>query len=209
MVSQMRSKAAQFVDAMNENCAGQFLIDPARELRKTDGSKEDLQGERAIACGALGGFSGFLNKEFRVHDYFLGRHNCKIFLRDYFTIPDRAKNENPIFKAGYQDIDTDKYRSKVDGNWQIIPIVEEVDYTFPQFAFSSGSNWPVQNWEAISQYSGVLKKRVQALILNLVKYKPVHKFFLWIGTRILLRGMITKAMLATIKDELNRWQLLK
>lgn len=209
MVSQMRSKAAQVVDAMNESCAGQFLIDPTRELRKTDGTKADFQGERAIACGALGGFSGFLNKEFRVHDYFLGRHNCKIFLRDYFTVPDHAKDENPIFKAGYQGIDTAKYRSEVDGNWQIIPIVGEVDYSFPQFAFSSGSNWPVQNWEAVSKYSGVLKKRVQALILNLVKYKAVHKFFLWIGTRILLRGMITKAMLATIKDELNRWQLLK
>lgn len=209
MISQMRSKAAQVVDAMNESCAGQYLIDPSREFRKADGTKVPIQGERAIACGALGGFSGFLNKEFRVHDYFLGRHNCKIFLRDYFTIPDSAKNENPIFKAGYEGIDSAKYRSQVDHNWQIIPIVGEVDYTFPQLTFSSGSNWPVLNWSAISEFNGALKKRIQAIILNLVKYKPVHKFLLWIGTRILLRGMIARAVLGAIKDELNRWQLLK
>lgn len=209
MISQMRSKAAQVVDAMNENCAGQYLIDPSREFRKADGTKIHVQGEKAIASSALGGFSGFLNKEFRVHDYFLGRYNCKIFLRDYFTIPDSAKNENPIFKAGYEGIDADKYRSQVDRNWQIIPIVDDVDYTFPQLTFSSGSNWPVLNWAVISKFNSALKRRVQAIILNLVKYKPVHKFFLWIGTRILLRGMIAKAVLGTIKDELNRWQLLK
>ncbi|QNK63890.1 patatin-like phospholipase family protein [Pedobacter sp. PAMC26386] len=209
MLSQMRAKAAQVVDAMNLNCAGQYLIDPSREFRKADGTKIHVQGERAIACGALGGFSGFLSKEFRVHDYFLGRYNCKIFLRDYFTIPDSAKNENPIFKAGYASIDSDQYRSQVDNSWQIIPIVGEVDYTFPQLVFSSGTNWPVQNWVAISKFNSTMKKRVQALIMNLVKYKPVHRFFLWIGTRILLRGMITKAVFQTIKDELNRWHLLK
>jgi hypothetical protein len=209
MISQMRSKAAQVVDAMNENCAGQYLIDPSREFRKADGTKIHVQGEKAIASSALGGFSGFLNKEFRVHDYFLGRYNCKIFLRDYFTIPDNAKNENPIFKAGYEGIDSNKYRSQVDHNWQIIPIVNEVDYTFPQLVFSSGSNWPALNWKVISKFNYALKRRVQSLILNLVKYKPVHKFFLWIGTRILLRGMIAKAVLGIIKDELNRWHLIK
>jgi len=209
MISQMRSKPDQVVDAMNENCAGQYLIDPSREFRKADGTIIHAQGEKAIACGALGGFSGFLNKEFRVHDYFLGRYNCKIFLRDYFTIPDSAKNENPIFKAGYEGIDADKYRSRVDRNWQIIPIVNEVDYTFPEFTFSSGSNWPALDWSVIHRFNTAMKKRVQSLTLNLVRYKPVHKFFLWIGTRILLRGMITKAVLGTIRDELNRWQLLK
>jgi hypothetical protein len=209
MVSQMRAKANQVVDAMNENCAGQYLIDPSREFRKADGTTIHVQGERAIASSALGGFSGFLNKEFRVHDYFLGRYNCKIFLRDYFTIPDSAKNENPIFKAGYEGINSDQYRSQVDRNWQIIPIVNDVDYTFPQLTFSSGGNWPAVNWNMVSKFTSALKRRIQSLILNLVKYKPVHKFFLWIGTRILLRGMIAKAVLGTIKDELNRWHLIK
>lgn len=37
-----------------------------------------------IACGLLEGFSGFLSKKFRQHDYHLGRKNCQAFLRYYF-----------------------------------------------------------------------------------------------------------------------------
>jgi hypothetical protein len=37
-----------------------------------------------LACGEIGGFSGFLKKSFRQHDYQLGRKNCQAFLRYYF-----------------------------------------------------------------------------------------------------------------------------
>ncbi|OQP59669.1 hypothetical protein A3860_36480 [Niastella vici] len=37
-----------------------------------------------LACGLIGGFSGFFKKEFREHDYQLGRKNCQAFLRFYF-----------------------------------------------------------------------------------------------------------------------------
>ncbi|HLG39909.1 MAG TPA: hypothetical protein VI461_09585, partial [Chitinophagaceae bacterium] len=37
-----------------------------------------------LACGEIGGFSGFLKKSFRQHDYQLGRKNCQTFLRYYF-----------------------------------------------------------------------------------------------------------------------------
>ncbi len=37
-----------------------------------------------LACGLIEGFSGFLKKEFREHDYQLGRKNCQTFLRFYF-----------------------------------------------------------------------------------------------------------------------------
>jgi uncharacterized protein (UPF0297 family) len=37
-----------------------------------------------LASGLIGGFSGFLKKAFRSHDYQLGRKNCQAFLRYYF-----------------------------------------------------------------------------------------------------------------------------
>lgn len=49
-----------------------------------------------LACGLIGGFSGFLKKAFRVHDYQLGRKNCQTFLRYYFGEPVAAFEE----KAG-------------------------------------------------------------------------------------------------------------
>jgi hypothetical protein len=36
-----------------------------------------------LACGMLAGFSGFLKKAYRNHDYQLGRKNCQAFLRFY------------------------------------------------------------------------------------------------------------------------------
>ncbi len=37
-----------------------------------------------LASGLIEGFSGFFKKEFRIHDYQLGRKNCQAFLRFYF-----------------------------------------------------------------------------------------------------------------------------
>ncbi len=42
------------------------------------------RGKHFLACGFLGGFSGFFKKEFREHDYQLGRKNTQTFLRYYF-----------------------------------------------------------------------------------------------------------------------------
>jgi|GEM_PF-293749 len=211
MISQMRSKASQIKSAMDDDCAGQYLIDPSRIINYGTEDEVVLQGERAIACGALGGFSGFLNKEFRVHDFFLGRHNCKIFLRDYFTIPEEFLEHNEIFKKGYENADQLKFRGK-DNSWQIIPIIDEVDdphkYDFPKINFSSGTDWPQQRWADIEIYTCAMKKRVEKIILNLVSYSRMNKFLLFIGTRVLIRGLLTQSIMNTIKEELTKWNLL-
>ena len=40
-----------------------------------------------IACGALDGFGGFFSREFREHDFYLGRYNGQKFIRKHFSIP--------------------------------------------------------------------------------------------------------------------------
>jgi hypothetical protein len=209
MISQMRAKASQIKDAMNPSCAGQYLIDPSRTINRNTPEQKTIQGERAIACGALGGFSGFLNKEFRVHDYFLGRYNCQVFLQQYFTIPAAALSINPIFKEGYAGVkDLSAFTAK-DGGIQIIPVGNQ-PLAMPDINFSGGNKkWPEQNWNSIEQYSGALEQRIQKVILNVTAYKPVAKFFLRIGTFILLRGLLAKAVLKTVKQELTKWHLLK
>lgn len=68
-------------------------------------NRKTLEWEKqrnAMACGSLSGFSGILSRDFRVHDYFLGRQNCRNFLHSYFTIEyytNKTPEENhPIFK---------------------------------------------------------------------------------------------------------------
>lgn len=220
MISQMRSKPWQIKEANDPDCAGQYLIDPSRTFIQTDASGKELldkdglpktisiTGEKAIACGALGGFSGFLNKEFRVHDYFLGRHNCKIFLRDYFTIPDKDKNLNPVFAEGYKGITGNQFRGK-DNSWQIIPIVGEVDYTFPKINFKNKKDWPEQDWSEINRFGHPLRRRIESIIMNIVQYKLYQRILIWPGVRLFIRGMVAKSVLKTIRQELTAWKLLK
>jgi len=77
---QARFDPADLALAGDENTYSRFLIAPSRgPSPETDGF--------ALACGALGGFSGFLSERYRQHDYMLGRRNCQQFLRSHFCLP--------------------------------------------------------------------------------------------------------------------------
>lgn len=89
MRSQLLFDAKEAVDAYDKDNYGLHIVAPSRE-----GAEKP---EYAIACGALGGFGGFLSREYRVHDYFLGRHNCQSFIRRYLVVdPD----EKPVDEQG-------------------------------------------------------------------------------------------------------------
>jgi len=93
MRSQLMMKDEQIKRAYLDEDYTRFLIMPQR----TDANHQDQK--YTIACGSLGGFGGFFNKEFRKHDYFLGRRNCQRFLQRHFTVAVNA--HNPILDYGY------------------------------------------------------------------------------------------------------------
>lgn len=213
ILEQMRAKPVQLGNAMDDNCAGQFLITPSRRIPKLTGSGEiDAAGDNAIACGALGGFSGFISKEFRVHDYFLGRFNCELFLRDYFTVSEEAINTNPIFGEGYKGIDKEAFASKrKKGQYQIIPIFtpHPPDDYFPVPEFSCGKNWPVITEDKIDAFRPLMKKRAGKLLMNSVKLKGFTRFLVWVGAKVVLNRLLANTALSTIKKSLNEHHLLK
>ncbi|HVV55503.1 MAG TPA: patatin-like phospholipase family protein [Mucilaginibacter sp.] len=203
MTSQMRTKPLNLKNAMDDNCAGQYLITPSRKE-----CAKDIKGDRAMACGALDGFSGFINKEFRVHDYFLGRHNCKWFLRNWFTIAAENIDKNPIFRNGYANADRERFKA-ADGSYQIIPVfLDEKDYQFPDLKFSSGSDWPMLKDSDIERFRGALKKRIQAVVLNIAKFGWLTRFLLWAGAKLVLNRLLAGKILDKIKSDLRTWKLL-
>ncbi|MDB5248788.1 MAG: patatin-like phospholipase family protein [Segetibacter sp.] len=210
ILEQMRSKPVDLDNAMNPVRAGQFLIAPSRKRQKIDGEMEEVAGDKAIACGAFSGFAGFISKEFRVHDYFLGRFNCETFLRDYFTIPAEDAEINEIFKNGYAGTDKKKFTAK-DGKIQIIPIFSPrpPENYFPIPTFSGGGTWPTIKARKIDELRRPVKKRVQALIMNAVKVNWYKRILLWAGAKILLNGVLTTSAMSTIKEALRKHELLK
>jgi predicted acylesterase/phospholipase RssA len=214
MLSQMRAKPAEYRQAQLENDASSFIISPSREIRDKDGKLvEEVFGERAIACGTMFGFGGFLNKEFRIHDYYLGRFNCEIFLRDYFTIPESALKENPIFREGYANVDVQKYASGAtkkdeEKKYQIIPIfMPRSGFKIP--VFSSGENWPVIDEKQVDAYDKKIRNRVEKIIMNVFEFKGISKPLIYIGSKVVINKLIAEKVRAAIKKSISTWKLFK
>jgi hypothetical protein len=63
-----------------------------------------------IACGSLEGFGGFFSRDFREHDFQLGRYNCQRFLRRHFNIPlDRAEKVG-VFEGWWNQPKDERYQ---------------------------------------------------------------------------------------------------
>lgn len=202
MLGQLRTKPEVIKETMDEDNAAQFQIAPKRDINGT--SKE---GSGAIACGFLGGFGGFIHKEFRIHDYFLGRANCEWFLREHFCVP--ISTTNSIFKDGYANIPEDQFVSK-DGKWrQIIPIFQPKGGKKYLPQFENGSDWPVRKEQDVDRFRKLIKKRAGKLVMNVANYSWQQRLWVGLGNWAFLKGKVANTVLDTIKDSMKEHQLLK
>ena len=76
--------------ALAPGVCSRFLLTARRER---DG--EPRHGSAALATAGMGGFLGFLRRELRVHDYMMGRENCRYFLMHEFALHE----DNPVFRG--------------------------------------------------------------------------------------------------------------
>ena len=206
MIEQMRTKPEVMQKAWSSSHAGQYLISPSRPHPSQAG--QYIYGSHAIACGALDGFSGFLNKNFRIYDFFLGRANCERFLRHHFTV--EADDKHPIFAAGYANVqDKTKFTSSTDKGLQIIPIFTPESGKIPLPDFGNGSNWPAVDVNEIARFDCDLRKRLQGLVLNWDNFGPITKAFLWIGCKVILNRTLSAMALKKIKGSLIEHELIR
>lgn len=202
MIDQARIKPATLINTMDSNNAGQFLVSPVRYA-----NNKSIEGPLAIACGSLDGFGGFISKEFRVHDYFLGRANCEKFLRDHFTIP--AATTNPVFTNGYVSVaDRTQFTSQTDGGLQIIPIFTSRQPQPYMPVFSNEKQFPSVTSDFITSYRRMIKKRVEKILMNASDLNTIQRALMWVGAQVVLNGKITDTVLKTILEALEKHQLL-
>ncbi len=144
---QARFKPEELALALREDVYSRFLVAPVRPQPGVNGGADDPDKSGPwIACGALGGFSGFLSRKYRLHDYLLGRRNCQQFLRSHFSL----KEDNPLFDGWRDKPWAQSYRvSHSSGNdtWSELPIIplvqslltEETVPVWPYGAFEGNS----------------------------------------------------------------------
>lgn len=119
--NQSRFVGGDWIAARDRNIFDRFLVAPSR----TTSVGRKLEGDEALATGRLSGFLGFFDEEFRAHDFMLGRHNCRRFLENYFTLP----ADFALFASWRNDTNlTAKFgRDDAEGyrRLQIIPVVAD------------------------------------------------------------------------------------
>ncbi|QMW02993.1 patatin-like phospholipase family protein [Spirosoma foliorum] len=136
MRTQLRFKQENLQQAVNQNLISKYIIAPTR----IDG-KRKIVGSLAIACGSLGGFGGFLTKQYRTHDFQLGRLNCQKFLREHFRID--ADTDNLIFVAGYSDPAARKTFAFESQGKCYLPIIPDIDPEHLEKAVSDDRSNPI------------------------------------------------------------------
>lgn len=194
MIGQLRFKPDSIEAAFDPNDASRYLISPSRNRYGLE-----VNGEKAISCGGMGGFGGFLHRSFRVHDYFLGRRNCQKFLKDVFTVP--ADAMNPIFEEGYQELSDPKPYLSKDSKLQIIPLFVTAEEQEPV--------WPVISFNEIERYNDLLKIRLEKVMFSTLELGWLDQVLGLIGSRILIRRKLASSVMNWIKKSLTEHELLK
>ena len=120
MRQQLLVKSDLLERAYNDNDYTRFMIAPVR-------SKNGISQKYSLACGALGGFGGFFGKQFRIHDFMLGRRNCQRFIQQYYCVPVQAKN--PLIKFGYRNMSEEELKLYLTNVHQALPIVPDIRLT--------------------------------------------------------------------------------
>jgi hypothetical protein len=159
---QARFKPEELALALSDDVYSRFLVAPVRPEPGVDGTPGETNNQGPwIACGALGGFSGFLSRSYRLHDYWLGRRNCQQFLRSHFTL----KEDNPLFD-GWRDKPWAKtYRVPQQSGAAELPIIPLVEAVRAEELLPV---WPYEAFDARSIKSGI-KARANAIFQRWMK----------------------------------------
>lgn len=165
MRQQLMIKSDLLEQAYNDFDYSRFMIAPIR----TSGGKTQKD---SIACGALGGFGGFFKRDFRVHDFMLGRRNCQRFIQRYFCVSESAGN--PILKHGYADFDKDSIRFFMPETTDLLPIIPDIRISDDQKQIIRPGVEPEFQYPSISlKYliglEDKLQKRFEIVINNIAK----------------------------------------
>lgn len=157
-----------------------------------------------LACGMMEGFSGFLNKKFRQHDYQLGRKNCQAFLRYYFGKEESYFNEHDL-PLNLETINRFGYAPDRDNSKSIrIPIIPDMLFLesneAPEIAIPTFENLTQKEYDEIMKKLG---KRVTAIVrasytdlTNKLSSKKIIRFLVFLSQPLGKKFLARKTMQA-------------
>ncbi len=198
LLNQARFKASDLIAASDPNVYSRYLISPKRAGNSTD---------PALASTSLYAFGGFLDEQFREHDFQLGRRNCQWFLRKHFTLD----QTNPVFGSDaarrFAAIEPSDPKYRCDPTqWPIIPLVGTAAVEVPE-----PEDWPKFAYHKLGEMRDALYRR-----LDMLARSYTSQFFgSYAGLRSALRiswwhnrTAIVDAMMHVVHDQLRDFKQL-
>ncbi len=172
-----------------------------------------LKDHPPLATGGIGGFGGFLNIDFRIHDFFLGRNNARNFLRSYLCLEYDANNPSYLyknletrafnaFKRKYTDPETKETKF-------YMPIIPDLNLIEERKAGTASpyrydvDEFPKLDRTWLASLKKPMKRRVKAIIVKLKKAN-VSKWYLKFAVTLFsgfLAGKITTMILKKIDED--------
>ncbi|MBP6732302.1 MAG: patatin-like phospholipase family protein [Chitinophagales bacterium] len=195
MRSQLLFDAKGMIAEYSDPGKSNFMIAPA---------KADTEPDKALACGGLGGFSGFLYKDYRRHDYQLGRRNCQQFLRYYFVVMP-GNTEPAAVINGYADPKTIERFGVRSGNKLYLPIIPD---TFncnveADKKTEEAYTYTLPDKKYLWSYKGQIRRRLRYVFRNLMPLSFGWKLLAYPLIEIavlLLPGFILKKIYTDLKE---------
>ena len=176
--------------------------------------KGELKDHPPLATGGLGGFGGFLDIDFRIHDYFLGRNNARNFLRAFLFLEYDKANPSPLFKALNAEAielfsrEIDDRESGMEKIYMpIIPDMSLLDKdTNTNPYFYDVDTFPKLNKKWVENLRKPLKNRIKIILKKEAKaFKKWYiKPLLWVAGGTLANKIAKKVIAVIITEFQNR-----
>jgi hypothetical protein len=193
---QARFKPEEVALALDTTVYSRFMIAPSRP--GVDNGPRWIGG-RALAAGALGGFSGFLAEAYRHHDFLLGRRNCQRFLAERLLVP----AANPIFAGWIDDPALKGYVREIDGEL-FAPVI-------PLVGGCQALREPVPAWPRGMFAVESLMPQVESRMQRLYKAATATfggRFATWLAWRFYLRRKLLDLVSSRLRNALKDFDLL-
>ena len=191
----------------NNDVFSRFQLVPSRtdftgagmpmDAAPTDKDGNPLVGEAALAGSDFGALLGWCAREFRVHDFLLGRMNMAAYLRRELIL----RADNPLF-SGWMDDDIRDYALTKDGNRAAVgEVVDKTAIYLPVIPMPPDNfgvflpAWPVGALDP-SNLKAPLTQRIEALLGHL-REDNLQGFWGWLAQLVALGSVA-----GSVADEL-------
>lgn len=179
-IEQARFKMEDLIFAARDDVFSRFLIQPIRP-DATD------PGKLTLASAPLSAFFGFFSRDFREHDFQLGRRNCQDFLRHRLKLPP----VNPVLGAAA--------KADADGLVPLIPLVGPCAKEEPI------PEWPAGRFAVTPTLAQAIEKRLDKVGDYVIRQYLDNNWLVrrvWLGVPFVTQG-IKKKVLAYIDRTLK------